>query len=166
MFYLRSKDRWEIKWVRIFTVVGHTSWTVAINVHFLFWNMPFAIEKRISFSALSSKINCPFVWQTAMRIKQDLPAYNAPICLRTEYSEKSRNRTRKESASSNLAHNLRIGAKKLWCALAKLFAPHPRQSNRLFILLLRAKKEIWFLFKSRVFKIVNKPRSPRSETIA
>jgi hypothetical protein len=43
----------------------------------------------------------------------DLPAYNAPIYLRTEYSEKSRDRTRKKSASSNLAHNLRIGAKKL-----------------------------------------------------
>jgi hypothetical protein len=55
-------------------------------------NVPFAIEKRISFSALSSKINRRFVWQKAMRIKQDLPTYNAPIYLPTECSERKKRR--------------------------------------------------------------------------
>ena len=50
-------------------------------------NVPFAIEKHISFSALSSKLNRRFVWQKAMRIKQDLLTYNPPIYLRTECSE-------------------------------------------------------------------------------
>ncbi len=39
-------------------------------------NVLFAIEKRISFSALSSKMNRRFVFQKAMRIKQDLPTYS------------------------------------------------------------------------------------------
>ncbi len=55
-------------------------------------NMPFAIEKRISFSAVSSKMNRQFVWQKAKRIKQDLPAYNVPIYLRTECSERNKRR--------------------------------------------------------------------------
>jgi hypothetical protein len=46
-------------------------------------NVPFAIEKRISVSALSSKMNRRLVWQKAMQIKQDLPTYNASINLRT-----------------------------------------------------------------------------------
>ncbi len=53
-------------------------------------NVPFAIEKSISFSALSSKMNRWFVWQKAMRIKQDLPTYNALIYLRTECSERKK----------------------------------------------------------------------------
>jgi hypothetical protein len=53
-------------------------------------NVPFAIEKCISFSALSSKMNRPFVWQKAMRIKQGLTTYNAPIYLRTECSERKK----------------------------------------------------------------------------
>ncbi len=48
------------KVVEIFTVVGHKSGTVAIDVHFHL-NVPFAIEKHISFSALSSKMNRRFV---------------------------------------------------------------------------------------------------------
>jgi hypothetical protein len=55
-------------------------------------NMPFAIEKRISFTALSSKMNRRFVWQKAMRIKQDLPACNALIYLRTECRERKKRR--------------------------------------------------------------------------
>ncbi len=55
-------------------------------------NMPFAIEKRISFSALSSKMNRRFVWQLAMRSKQDLPTYNAPIYLHNECSERKKGR--------------------------------------------------------------------------
>ena len=55
-------------------------------------NMLFAIEKRISVSTLSSKMNRQFVWQKAMRIKQDLPAYNAQIYLRTECSERKKSR--------------------------------------------------------------------------
>jgi hypothetical protein len=55
-------------------------------------NIPFAIEKRISFSALSSKMNRRFVLQNAMRIKQDLPAYNAPIYFRTECLERKKSR--------------------------------------------------------------------------
>jgi hypothetical protein len=51
-------------------------------------NLPFAIEKRISFSALSSKMNRRF----AMRIKQNLHIYNAPIYLRTECSERKKRR--------------------------------------------------------------------------
>jgi hypothetical protein len=40
------------------TVVRHKSGTVAIDVNFHFEHtVPFAIEKRISVSALSSKIN-------------------------------------------------------------------------------------------------------------
>jgi hypothetical protein len=50
-------------------------------------NVLFAIEKHISVSALSNKMNRRFVWQKAMRIKQDLPNYNALIYLRTECSE-------------------------------------------------------------------------------
>ncbi len=53
-------------------------------------NIPFAIEKRISFSALSGKMNRQFVWQKALRNKQDLPTYNAPIYLRTECSERKK----------------------------------------------------------------------------
>ncbi len=53
-------------------------------------NVPFAIKKRISFSALSSKMNRWFVWQKAMRIKQDIPTYTAPIYLRTESSERKK----------------------------------------------------------------------------
>jgi hypothetical protein len=55
-----------------------------------------------------------------MRIKQDLLTRQF-VCA----PNKNRDRTRKKSASSNQAHNLRIGAKKLGCALAKLFALHP-----------------------------------------
>ncbi len=55
-------------------------------------NMPFAIEKGISFSALSSKMNRRFVLQKAMRIKQELPAYNAPIYLHTKCSERKKSR--------------------------------------------------------------------------
>jgi hypothetical protein len=70
-------------------------------------NMPFAIEKRISFSTLSSKMSRRFVWQKAMRIKQGLPTYNAPIYLRTECSERKKRRGPNKSARSNLVHNLR-----------------------------------------------------------
>ncbi len=55
-------------------------------------NMPFANEKRISISALSSKMNRQLVWQKAMRIKQDLPTYNASINLGTEWSEREKRR--------------------------------------------------------------------------
>jgi hypothetical protein len=55
-------------------------------------NVPFAIEKRISFSALSSKMNRRFVWQKAMPIKQDLLTYNAPLYLRTVCSERKKRR--------------------------------------------------------------------------
>jgi hypothetical protein len=48
--------------------------------------MPFAIEKRISVTALSSKMNRRLVWQKAMRIKQNLPTYNASIYLRAKCS--------------------------------------------------------------------------------
>jgi hypothetical protein len=54
--------------------------------------MPFAIEKRISFSALSSKMNRRFVRQKAMRIKQNLRTYNAPIYFRTECSKRKKRR--------------------------------------------------------------------------
>jgi hypothetical protein len=54
--------------------------------------MPFAIEECISVSALSSKRNRQLVWQKAMRIKQDLPTYNASIYLRTECSEREKSR--------------------------------------------------------------------------
>ncbi len=53
-------------------------------------NMLFAIEKRISRSTLSSKMNRRLVWQKAMQIKQDLPAYNASINLRTECSDREK----------------------------------------------------------------------------
>jgi hypothetical protein len=55
-------------------------------------NVPFAIKKRISVSALSSKMNRRLVWQKAMRYKQDLPNYNASIYLRTECSEREKRR--------------------------------------------------------------------------
>jgi hypothetical protein len=51
-------------------------------------NVLFAIEKHISCSALSSKLNRRCVWQKALWIKQDLPTYNAPIYLRTECLER------------------------------------------------------------------------------
>ncbi len=53
-------------------------------------NVQFAIEKRISISAFSSKMNRRFVWKKAMRIKQDLPTYNPPIYLRTECSARKK----------------------------------------------------------------------------
>jgi hypothetical protein len=53
-------------------------------------NVLFAVEKRFSVSALSSKMNSRLVWQKAMRIKQDLPTYNASIYLRTECSEREK----------------------------------------------------------------------------
>ncbi len=55
-------------------------------------NVLFAIEKRISSSALSSKMNRRFVWQKAMRIEQDLPSFNAPIYLRTKCSKRKKRR--------------------------------------------------------------------------
>jgi hypothetical protein len=71
--------------------------------------MPFAIEKRISVSALSSKMNRRFVLQKAMRIKHDIPTYNASINLRTKCSEreKSCGVNPKKSAILKLFHNLR-----------------------------------------------------------
>ena len=85
----------------MFTVAMHKSGTVAIDVLFTL-NMLFAIEKHISVSALSSKMNRRLHCNYAMRIKQDLPTYKAPIYLRTECSERKRDaaRTRKKSASS------------------------------------------------------------------
>ncbi len=56
----------------------------------IFFNMLFAIEKRISVSALSTKIIRQLVWQKAMWIKQDLSTYNASINLRTECSEREK----------------------------------------------------------------------------
>jgi hypothetical protein len=50
--------------------------------------MPFANAKRISVSALSSKMNRRLVCNSAMRIKQDFPTYNAQIYLRTECPER------------------------------------------------------------------------------
>ncbi len=58
--------------------------------------MPFAIEKNIFFSALSSKMNRRFVWLKVMRIKQDLPTYNVSIYLRTECFERKKRRGPKE----------------------------------------------------------------------
>jgi hypothetical protein len=71
--------------------------------------MSFAIEKHISFSALSSKMNRRLVWQKAMRIKQDFPTYNASIYLRTECSEREKRLgpNKKKSAISKLEHNSR-----------------------------------------------------------
>jgi hypothetical protein len=71
-----------------------------------------------------------------MRIKQDLSAYNAPIYLRTECSERKKSRgpnnKKIREFNSNLVHNLhcefsphRHWRRELRCALAKLFAPHP-----------------------------------------
>jgi hypothetical protein len=62
----------------MFTVVRHKSGTGEIDVNFR------------------------LVWQKAMRIKHDLPAYNASINLRTECSERKRRRgqnKKKKSAS-------------------------------------------------------------------
>ncbi len=58
--YLKVVGNEKKRWVKIFTVVGHKSGTVAIDVHFHF-NVPFAIEKSISVSACSSKMNRRFV---------------------------------------------------------------------------------------------------------
>ncbi len=166
-------------------------------------NVPFAIEKRISFSALSSKMSRRFVWQKAMRNKQDLPTYNAPIYLRTECSELKRDgaQTRKKSASSNLVHNLRsefdphrhwrrkasvrqyngaamistwfnLWAEQVFIFITREYIDAPKfcafawfQSNRLFILLLQAEKEIRHFTQKLHVQIIIKPRSPRSETI-
>ncbi len=68
--------------------VWHKSGTEAIDS----LNMPFAIEKHISISTPSGKINKWLLWQKAMRIKQDLPPYNASIYLCTESSESERRR--------------------------------------------------------------------------
>jgi hypothetical protein len=45
----------------MFTVVRHKSGTVAIDVHLRFEHILFATAKRISFSALSSKMNMRLV---------------------------------------------------------------------------------------------------------
>ncbi len=75
-----------------------------------FLNMPFAIEKRVSVSALSCNMYRRSVWQKVIRCKQDLSTYNAPIYLRTESSEREKSvaRTRKKSASSKLIHKSRF----------------------------------------------------------
>ncbi len=72
-------------------------------------NVSFAIEKRISIPALSSKRNRRLVWQKAIRCKQDPPTYKASIYLLAECSEheKRRGPNKNKSASSNLFHNLR-----------------------------------------------------------
>jgi hypothetical protein len=68
----------EIKWVRIFLkAVGQ--WR-SMSIFFIF--MPFAIEKRNSFFALSSKIKLP-IGLTNSGADQTRPS-NAPICLRPE----------------------------------------------------------------------------------
>jgi hypothetical protein len=72
-------------------------------------NISFAIEKRFSGSALSSKMNRRLVWQKAMRIKQDLPTYNSSIYLRTErpVRKKRCGPNKQKSASLKLVHNSR-----------------------------------------------------------
>jgi hypothetical protein len=64
-------------------------------------NVLFAIEKCTSVSALSSKMNRRLVWQKAMRIKQDLPNYNASIYLRTDCSEGEKRRGPNKKKISN-----------------------------------------------------------------
>ncbi len=59
---------------------------------FLILDVPFAIEKRISVSALSSKMNRRLLWQKAMRIQPYRRTYNASIYLRTECSEREKRR--------------------------------------------------------------------------
>jgi hypothetical protein len=75
---------------------------VAINDHYFIF-MPFAIEKRNSFSALSCKIKLP-VGLTNSGAEQTRPS-NAPICSRPEQEQRT---NRKNFASP----------------FAKLFASH------------------------------------------
>ncbi len=135
----------------MFTFVRYKSETVVIDVKsIVVLNMLFAIEKRISVSALSRKMNRRLVWQKAMRIKQDLLTYNASINLRTECSEreKSCGVNQNKSAISNCfiicaANFIRIAidagnfdAPLLHCLHRIPYC----QSNRLFILLERERK--------------------------
>ncbi len=75
---------------------------MAINDHYFIF-MPFAIEKRNSFSALSSKIKLP-VGLTNSGVEQTRPS-NVPICSRPEQESRP---NRKNFASP----------------FAKLFASH------------------------------------------
>jgi hypothetical protein len=95
-----------------------------------------------------------------MRIKHDLPAYNASINSRTECSERKRRRGQNKKKNPQV-HDSRFefGPHRHWrrelrSAIASLFAPHPLiQSDRLLILLLQAEKQIRFLFKNCMFKL-------------
>jgi hypothetical protein len=100
--------------------------------------MLFAIEKHISVSALSSKMNRRLVWQKAMWIKRDLSNYNASINLRTECSEREKGcgLNKKKSAISKVFRNLRWKffphrhwRRELQCVIAPLFALHPLMSK-------------------------------------
>ncbi len=125
-------------------------------------NMLFANEKHISISALSSKMNRRLVWQKAMQIKQDLPTYNASINLHTECSEHEKrcslNKKSQQFQNCSIicaANSIRIAIDAGNFDASLLHCLHhisSCQSNRLFILLERAEKEIWFLLKNFMFK--------------
>ncbi len=120
--------RWSLHYILYLKVVGNEK---KGGLRFLQWlgtslgpwrsmsifilNLPFGIEKCISVSACSSKMNMWFVWQKAMRCKQDLSTYNASIYCAQNVRSVKRDavRTRKKSANTNIVHNLRCN-----------FAPH------------------------------------------
>ncbi len=60
-------------------------------------------------------MNRRFVWQLAMRIKQDLHPYNAPIYLRTECSERKKRRGPNKKKIREINSGLRL-ALRIWSA--------------------------------------------------
>jgi hypothetical protein len=97
---------------------------VAINDHYFIF-MPFAIEKRNSFSALSCKIKLP-VGLTNSGAEQTRPS-NAPICSRPEQEQRT---NRKNFASP----------------FAKLFASH-HLNDKVVACSFEGKKKNIILFK-------------------
>jgi hypothetical protein len=95
-----------------------------------------------------------------MRIKQDLPPYNASIYLRTESSEREKRRGPNEKkirkfmihAANSVC--IAIDAGNFDAPLRHCLHRIPQcKINRLFVLLLQAEKEIRFLLKNCIFKL-------------
>lgn len=76
---------------------------VAINDHYFIF-MPFAIEKRNSFSALSCKIKLP-VGLTNSGAEQTRPS-NAPICSRPEQEQRTGKKFASPFAELFASHHL------------------------------------------------------------
>ncbi len=122
--------------VKIFTVVGYKSGTVAIDVHFHFeraichWKTYFIFALTKWRGDLFDKKRCGANKTFLLMTRQFICAPNVRSVKRCAVQ------TRKKSAILKLFHNLRCEfyphrhwRRELPCALAPLFAPHPLMSK-------------------------------------